>query len=440
MTTKKIVIFGAGRFAAKHIRTIEKYFEVLAVCDNDEKKHGTKFLDKYPIISVEKAVKDFSENELLIALDVRDSFNTVHAQLESLGVHSHHVNDAIYEECIRRGEKFFLTKEGLEQSKNLDGNDRNIFVLTSPPHSNLGDQAQSMCIEKLLGNRYSGRLFIDEAFVVRDYFELLYIIKQNLKPEDMIYLHSGYRLTDLYMESVYAAEMIMELFGDRKMVFLPQTIHFIDENIKKRFSEEVGTNITVMCRDATSYNLALEMFPNSRNLLFPDMVTSLIGKYNFHHNREGILFCLRKPDDGESMLSDEKARNIVGQLRKYEQVTVTDTSIDEDWHKIANNREYYVNREIERYSTYKIIVTNRFHGMVFGLAANTPVIVLPTRDHKVISGAEWLKQVGYKNIYMCQNINGIEETVSEVLKKCVETTNPDIFYKEYFEMFDPWNI
>lgn len=438
---KKVVIFGAGGFAAKHLSVIENYYEIKAFCDNDPDKKGLTVCGKYMIYSVSEAASMFPESEFLVALNLKNAYKAAHGQLEGLDVRHRHVNDALFEMSRKNDTLFFLTPEGQREAEKIKGSERNIFVLTAPPHSNLGDQAQAMCAEKMLGNKYSGRLFIyDEASVVRDYFELLYIIKRYLKPEDMVFLHSGYRLTNLYMESVYAVEMMMELLGDKKMVFLPQTIHFTDDVVMERLSHEIGENVTIMCRDSVSLKVAKEIFNKSKNVLCPDLVTSLIGKYHFKHEREGILFCLRTSSDGESLLSDDSARDIAAGLREFEDVIFTDTTIDEDWNRIAENRVYYVEREIDRYSHFKILITNRFHGMVFALAANTPVIVLPTKDHKVTAGALWFNKVGYRDVFLCKDDEEIKEAVAQILNQYSPSDNSDYFYRKYFEDFDPWNI
>ena len=43
----------------------------------------------------------------------------------------------------------------------------------------------------------------------------------------------------------------------------------------------------------------------------------------------------------------------------------------------------------EKYSKYKLVITDRYHGTIFSLIAGTPVIVLSSADHKLSSGVKW---------------------------------------------------
>ena len=175
MTEKRrVVIFCAGRFAEEHFAVVEKYFAIQAFCDNDANKHGLKFCDKYEIYPTVSAIEKFPHAEFLVAVKTRNLYEKIDTQLKNLGVPHRHVNDALLDVCEEIGESFFITEEGHAEVKRIEGSkERNIFVLTSPYDSNLGDQAQTMCTEKLLGRKYSGKLFIyNQAFVIKDYFEI----------------------------------------------------------------------------------------------------------------------------------------------------------------------------------------------------------------------------------------------------------------------------
>ncbi len=437
-----IVLFGAGTYAKKILKHVEKYFVIDAVCDNNVLLQGNLFCDRYDIISVVELERRYKDICVLIALDNRKTYDAVSEQLRGRRVEHKHVNLGIFEACIRHNDNFYIDEENVALIQEINSGDKNIYVFTAPSHSNLGDQAQSYCIEVLLEEKYPDyNIYIyDEAKILRNYYELLFIIKDNLRDEDRIVLHSGYRLTNLYMDSEYIVEMMSELFENRKMIFLPQTVHYTDKLVEKRVSKCIKENVAIMCRDTISYDNASRIFPTSRVLLYPDVVTSLIGRYRFKHKREGVLFVMRSNEDGESLLTNQDLEIIKNLVSLLSDVTVTDTTINVNWKKIAQNRKYYIEKEIEYYSKYQIIVTNRFHGCVLALAANTPVIVLPTKDHKITAGLKWFMEAGYQSVRFCGDLMKLYDMARDMLGKEETYNNSDYFYQNYYKDFSLENL
>ena len=74
--------------------------------------------------------------------------------------------------------------------------------------------------------------------------------------------------------------------------------------------------------------------------------------------------------------------------------------------KLIEEQKHIIN-EIERYSHYKLIVTDRYHGTIFSLVAGTPVIIIKTTDHKVITGAEWFKGLYDKYVYVANTLDDV---------------------------------
>lgn len=435
----KIVLFGAGAFAQRNLSVIEKYFCIEAICDNSSELYGKMFCDKYRIISFSQLKESFKKHEVLVALNDRRNYDIVSKQLEDGLISFRHVNDAVYDRCVETGEFFCLDEKNISEIDRIRSGKRNIFLLTAPAHSNMGDQAQTYCTEMILREKYNDcNLFIyDEYRIAENFFEILYIIKQNTNPNDIILLHSGYRLTNLYMLSEYITEMMGQLFADRNMIFLPQTVYFNDKVVQERLSERINDNVTIMCRDSVSLTNVSELFPKARAVLYPDLVTSLIGRYQFNNKRNGVLLCLRKTDDGESLLSEANQNALIDNIKGLGcSVSVADTTIDVDWKIIAENRKNYVEKEIELFSKFQLVITDRFHGAVFALTANTPVIVMPTKDHKVSSGLKWFEVAKFDGIYFCKDSSDVYTMAAEVISQGKELSNPSYFYDKYYKEFD----
>lgn len=271
---------------------------------------------------------------------------------------------------------------------------KNIFVFGSPFHSNLGDQAQTYCIKKWIENNYPKyKLYIYDTMELTngDYF-ILNRIHKYIKKSDLIFLHSGYHTTDLYMLEENMQRKVIELFYDNKIVVLPQTIYYTDvkEMNKSKNIYNKHSKLMMLCRDELSYKTAQDIFSNCKLRLFPDIVTTMIGCFEYNNDRNGILLCMR--NDKESIISKCILEQIKNQLSEIDNVTVSDTTISLSGEEVTKNREKILTSVWNDYSKYRIIITDRYHGTIFALISNTPVIVLPSSDHKLSSGVKWFPE------------------------------------------------
>ena len=280
---------------------------------------------------------------------------------------------------------------------------KKIYVLCNPIHPNLGDQAQLMCTDLWLKENYPeykiihlGKLndTLNFGSLKRQCLNsatsliILFILKITHRNDDIFIGHSGYLFTDHHVGYKTFIDM-MHYFPKNKMIILPQTINFYSPFIKQYVKKEFlkSKNTTLLCRDEVSYKNALELFPTTKLLLFPDIVTSLIGTKFYNNTREGILFCMR--DDLESFYKREDIDNLMKRFSNY-RVDLIDTTLHNvSLYKINKYREAYINKTIEKISTFKVVITDRYHGTIFSVIASTPVIVISSTDHKLSSGVKW---------------------------------------------------
>jgi pyruvyl transferase EpsO len=89
----------------------------------------------------------------------------------------------------------------------------------------------------------------------------------------VILLMGGGNFGDLWYRHQTFRRKILESFPENKIILLPQSIYFADANVLKEdalvFSKH--KNLTMCFRDAYSLMIAKDYFPNSRNILLPDM-------------------------------------------------------------------------------------------------------------------------------------------------------------------------
>ena len=71
--------------------------------------------------------------------------------------------------------------------------------------------------------------------------------------------------------------------------------------------------------------------------------------------------------------------------------------------------------------------------MIFSLISNTPVVVLRTRDHKVISGYEWFSRIYPDRVFFAENEEELKARVAEVMQKPHYEQLDDYFAREYYD-------
>lgn len=308
-----------------------------------------------------------------------------------------------------------------------------IYYMCTPVHQNLGDQAQLVCIKHWYKENYP--IHIVKDFCARtlpiNWIELL---KRQIKPDDMIFIHSGY----LFMNETSDVPVILQLvtnFPDNKIVFLPQTVNFKSKQTEEKFVEAFAThhNLTLCCRDFVSYDMASKLFPSSHCMPFPDAVTSLIGTYKPKGTRAGVCFCLR--DDKEKFYSETELQELIEKLSSYG-CTRIDTTLRITLQQMNRHREDIIFKMIDKIAKSKIVITDRYHGTIFSVIANTPVIVINSTDHKLSSGVKWFPQdVFGKAIQYAEDLDTAYKMATEI----IDTTdfvlsNPPYFRDKYWSM------
>lgn len=322
----------------------------------------------------------------------------------------------------------FLEKKYTNILENYTSKGNTVWYLCVPIHNNLGDQAQKICIKEWLKINFHEKKVIEipgKPFIFSNKFRKLFLSK--IKGEDIIVFQSGYTSTDLH-DDEFVHRFVAEKCVN-KIIFFPQTVNFSNEN-QCKFTADLYNkhgNIVFLARDTISFDLAKANFYNIKVMKYPDIVTTMIGENNFEiKEREGILLCFR--NDSEKKISDKEIKLLNSELSNYGKLTLKDTSSDtnENFEK-----EFY--NMINDFSRYKVIITDRFHGTIFSIITNTPVIVLPTTDYKVTEGAKWF--VGrYNNVFSVNSVKEIKDLIDKIFDdyKVIETDNyfRNMFYEE----------
>lgn len=294
------------------------------------------------------------------------------------------------------------------------------YVFMIAMHNNAGDLAQTVCIDEWIKENYSGTI-INVAWTAPEWASDLKKICSKIKDNDRVFIHSGYNITDICDEyaapSVFAShKIILEGLPNHRIVFFPQSVEYKSLEKWKHISEMYSSHndIVFISRDKVSSEYATALLPKAKHLCYPDIVTSWIGKFTFDQPDLDILLCLRT--GAESIITVEEKSKLLCRLREFGSVNITDTDVDSKAFYYRKNRKKAVFGKIQQFARYKIIVTDRFHGVVFSLIANRPVIVLKTAGHKVKAMIDWFPESFQDSVYFIEKPNDIEIVCDIVMK------------------------
>ena len=324
-----------------------------------------------------------------------------------------------------------------ERLLKVNPNSKHVFYFGIVHHSNLGDLGQMYCIKRWIAENYPKyELLMFESCVITDpnYTKKFFgNLKQVFGHQDVIVIQSGYSTQDLGGDHPLMHRLVCEYMQDARIIMMPQTIFFKSEANRRICAENhnKARNMLFLARDNVSYKQALEMFPDIHVEAFPDIVTTLIGTKVFDNKRKGVCLCTR--NDGEKLYGKIQIDNLAKRLEKAGLfVKQKDTQSKVSVQEIRANLEKYINDEIESYSKYEVTITDRYHGTIFSLCAGTPVIIIKTNDHKVVTGADWFKGIYDEYVYVASDLDDAYEKAQKIIAQPKDNILKPYFKENYY--------
>ena len=304
------------------------------------------------------------------------------------------------------------------------------FLMLTPIGGNLGDQALTLAEERLLKKIYLVEMPCPHFPI---YFNHINSIKRLISNHTIIFNAGGNVGTLWYESTEYYFRKVIEEFPDNNIVVLPNTCFYEkSEWGKEELDKSIAlynnhNHLTIFAREETSYSLMKGIYQNI--YLMPDMVMYL--KYNKPAtSRSGAVICLR--DDCEKTLNETFAETLIEKMQEiYGQIVITDTVIPGIVTK--RKRKKYIEKKLDQFSTAKIVVTDRLHGMVFAAITATPCIVLNSMSHKLEGCYKWIKDLEY--VKFIDNIPEIENFCKNIVERRYEYHNENLL-KYYDELRD----
>lgn len=309
-----------------------------------------------------------------------------------------------------------------------------IYFCGVPTHNNLGDQAQRYCIRKWCKENYSNHYILEVPSWALYERVFRNKVKEVITDQDIIIIQSGYTTTDRHFDHEMHRLVVKE-FQNNRILIMPQTVNFFEDN-QARLTGNIydkHRKLVFLARDAISYNNARKIFKTTKVFCFPDIVTTLIGTLKVESNeRNGVLLCIR--NDCEKKYTDAEIKALCKRFHDAGMLcNITDTNSELPVEELIEKFEDELTRIIAYFSKHQVVITDRYHGTIFSLISNTPVIVLSTNDHKVKTGTQWFDGV-YDNAFY--NANSISDAYDIAIKVLSETTiveNGPYFKREYYD-------
>lgn len=312
---------------------------------------------------------------------------------------------------------------------------KKIIYFLTPTHGNMGDQMIAYATNKYLENNFNEYKVIE---IYRDnVYKYAKSIKKILNKEDLIFLHGGGNMGNLYLEEEIVRRFIIKNFTENKIISMTQTMSFIGKNAKEEL--EISKNIynkhknlVLLSRENISYENMKENFINAKVINCPDIVLYLNGKLReSSHVRDKIMTCLR--NDKESLLLDNKYKLIDMLKKNYSNIYEYDTHIYKP--VFREERELKIKDMLSKFLESKVVITDRLHGMVFAAITKTPCIVTKSLDHKVVGTYEWIKDLNYIKLVDDLTFEKINPLIDELLN-LTELSEIDLDKKYFSKLKD----
>lgn len=294
----------------------------------------------------------------------------------------------------------------------FSGNKKTIYFIATPIYDNLGDQA-IVNAQMLLFQDIGLKKNIVE--ITRYQYEKLKGYLQKLiRKEDLIVIDGGGNMGTLWPEEEQKMRDIIKRFSENPIFIFPQTAYF-EESAKGQNELQKSVqiynmhkNLTIFCRDMQTYELINNRFDKIKAYYTPDIV--LYTTYNSEDTvRKNILLCMR--NDLEQIHNE----NIESKIKTYfaqKNVAIKTTSTMSSEKLNRYTRKKLLEKKWEEFSTAKLVITDRLHGMIFCAITGTPCIALDNKSHKVMQGYEWIKYLPY--IKFCSYGEDVVKVVQEL--------------------------
>lgn len=279
-----------------------------------------------------------------------------------------------------------------QEEINDKGKKAKVYFCDAATYNNLGDQAIALAMERFIKDLVGEDCFfeIGQDQLLRKWKSL----RNAITEDDVICLSGGGNMGDLYPRFEAIRRKILKNYPNNRIIIFPQTIDYSKDNYgQKELLRSVDIynkhqNILLCAREQKSYSIMREYYQNV--CLVPDIVFYLYGKLDLKKckKKNEIGLCFR--NDKESIVSDETKQMMFQKfLNAGYNIVELDTMVPQSIQiNDEKSRRLQVVSKITEFQECDCIITDRLHGMIFSILADTPCIVVDNSNHKVFGVLE----------------------------------------------------
>lgn len=307
-----------------------------------------------------------------------------------------------------------------------------MFILGTPLHSNLGDQAIACAETDFIHSNFPAArtITIPMSIFTQATENTLHAL---IDSRDILIGHGGGNMGEMYIAEELCRRKIIQLFPKNKIIIFPQTIHYGETRVgrievkKSKKIYSLHKRLTLIAREQTSYNRMQQIFRNNSIILTPDIVLST-SQSNIKLPRAGVLICLR--EDIEGKLQQQDKQDILDfAMSRFSKVTYTDTVSKAKLFSLHSKRRA-VQGKLDEFKSAKLVITDRLHGMVFSAITGTPCIAMSNFNHKVGDTYKWISYLPY--IQFCSSTNDLYESYKMINLEQAYSYDP-AYFKSYWD-------
>lgn len=285
-------------------------------------------------------------------------------------------------------------------------NKNKIYILDTPNHGNLGDQAIALAELNYLKDNFKGYVIIEVN--ENQYLKYYDLIKKKVNPKDLIFLHGGGNFDDKYLETEIRRRKIVQDYANNKIIMFPQTMFFQDHNILLESLKiyDKHQDFHILLREQESYHRLMKDYQKNVYLV-PDIVFYLSGYYKKKYPRKRYVTCFRRDFEKKVSLADTKQVNNL--LSAKGKLIITDTVTPLPI--FAWNRKIWLKHKFKQLAQAELVITDRLHGVIFCAITNTNCFFFTNYNHKISSTHQtWLKQ--YSGIQSIDDLTDLKEKIT----------------------------
>ena len=308
-----------------------------------------------------------------------------------------------------------------------DPDKRRIVLMGSPEYNNLGDSAIAYSIKHYINSCFSDFEYIEipESHLLNDKYP------RGINKMDLIILIGGGNFGDLYMDQEMIRKKVIHKYKDNNIIIFPQTVCFTQTELGRKELNVISkaiekhSKVYVFARERFSYDTLKECFRPCENMkLCPDIV--LFNNLSNNEYRNRVLYCIRR-DKESALTSSERDKLLCDLYDAYGEVEVFDTCLP--YNVKIDAREAEIEKVLELFSQFRLVVTDRLHGVVFSAITGTPCVAISNNNHKIRGICEWTDSVGFIRF-----VSSLDEAIDagSNLIKCFPTGSNSRISKELF--------